>query len=330
MVVDLGRLVADMNSLSVDTWRRADVGDQVNLKFREDSLTDHNLFELHLRHQELRVYRFDQTEETKSGADWEWWIGTPERGWLCLKIQAKRVYGLSYPELNHKAGAGSAALRQYEVLIDQCDSRRAEYPFHVFYNGWSDGRFRGADDIAVNRSIERHQISGRVQEDISKLWGCTVMPTRKVREQHAIKRGRHQFTYVPSYLEHSVPWSELIIPTFSTAGAGKYGGSKQDGAAILNAVWHRVEAITQLAELPDDYTMEHFSVIPVEEWLHLQDRRLHTNLPRYIQTATDIPPDLDSIGARRSDRVPRLAVVLDLSQQQTGIPQPDNMREPLR
>jgi hypothetical protein len=333
VVVDLARLIADMNSLSADTWMRTDVGDQLNLKFREDSLTDHNLFELHLRHEELKVYRFDQTEETKSGADWEWWIGTPEHGWLCLKIQAKRVYGLRYPELNHKAGAGQAARRQYEVLIDECDPRRAEYPFHVFYNGWSDGRFQGADNIAVNESIERHQIKGRVPLGISELWGCSVMPTRKVSVQHAVKRGRHQFTYVPSYLQHSVPWSELFIPAFPTTGGVKYDSSDHDGTAILNAVWHRVEGITHLAELPWGYTMEHFSGIPPEEWLtsadFLRDRQLHTDLPEYIQAVMGTSAAPGSFGAGRFDRVPRLAVVLNLSQRETSTPQPDNMRQPL-
>ena len=107
-----------MDRLSRETWRRVMVGDASGIKFREDSITDQNLFELMESHPQLAVRRFTQNREKKVGADWEWWIGSDRLGWFRLRIQAKRVHEASYKELDHP-GAEDGDY-QYQTLIQGC------------------------------------------------------------------------------------------------------------------------------------------------------------------------------------------------------------------
>lgn len=118
-----------MDRLSRRTWQRIEVGDSTGLKFREDSITDQNLLDLKLAHPRLTVHKFTQSTEKAFGADWEWWLGGDDQnlGWICLRIQAKRVHDTAYKQLDHEGRKEGEY--QYETLIDRCGNERyATYP----------------------------------------------------------------------------------------------------------------------------------------------------------------------------------------------------------
>lgn len=204
MVLNLAALISDMDALSRMTWRRVLVGDASGLKMREDSITDHNLFELMESHPELSVRRFNQNAEKKVGADWEWWIGSTRLGWFRLRIQAKRVHDASYRELDHPGAIEGDY--QYQTLIDECTKGDATYPFHVFYNGWRENRF--LEKFESDHYFNSCGCGGSRQD----LWGCGVMSSRIVMDLHLGSSAAdwRKRSYVPRYMPEMLPWSRLF------------------------------------------------------------------------------------------------------------------------
>lgn len=125
-----------------------------SVRLNEPSFTEWLLVFLE-GNQVLTQYQFTGSQESRIGADWEWWIGADGLGWRCARIQAKRAYVNSfgvpptYDRLNHTVGDPPQA--QINLLIDGAanginpSTGRAEaelvgviQPYYVFYNGWPD------------------------------------------------------------------------------------------------------------------------------------------------------------------------------------------------
>jgi hypothetical protein len=197
-----------MDGLARETWEKLEFGDASSLKFREDSITEHNLFSLATSFPGLRVHRFSQLAERTSGADWEWWLGDEVKGWFGLRVQAKRSHGTAYTYLDHPGERDGEY--QYDTLIRECETGGLPVlPVHVFYNGWEASRFRGQD----RRCIERTPWPGRDVHD----WGCSALSSYAVRSLH-YKHGRDR-AKILRYLEHMQPWSELFRGN-ATSAAG--------------------------------------------------------------------------------------------------------------
>ncbi|WP_431993314.1 DUF6615 family protein [Streptomyces albogriseolus] len=120
------------------THKRMTRARSVGFEAYETTLTDVLLTELaHIDPTHWRVLRFTQSEESRTGADWAWWIQRSDRSWVCLWIQAKRLYHPSeqYEQLDHKVGVRK--LSQSGLLVRSSTSRsRADQPvpMYVFYN----------------------------------------------------------------------------------------------------------------------------------------------------------------------------------------------------
>lgn len=141
----------------------------------------------------IEFYQFSSKEESRLGADWEWWIGSNTIGWACARIQAKRAYpgtatgvraprGPEYRKLAHEVGTES----QMKLLIDGCQRglrpdrpKRPDTnlrdgvirPYYAFYNGWPCDAFDDNEDVA---SIEENDLV--IAEHASRrtdrpLWG---------------------------------------------------------------------------------------------------------------------------------------------------------------
>lgn len=202
MPLDIVEVVRDMDRLARATWDRVMIGDIAGLKFREDSITDELLFALMRKHPQLAVRRLNQSEEKTAGADWEWWIGSWSLGWFRLKIQAKRVHGKKYRELDHRGDIDAGHEFQYQTLIAGCQGE-STYPFHVFFNGWAQDRFR---ESFVSDHVHR---CGPLDQE---LWGCAVMSSYSVVDLHLGSRGTEwtERSFVPRYMPASLPWSRLF------------------------------------------------------------------------------------------------------------------------
>ena len=122
-----------MDAMAVRTWWNYHDGSECGLAPGEESVTDSNLLDLHRRFPQIGVHRLSRTRESRVGADWEWWIGSDADRWLCLRIQAKRIYKTDYRALNHPGHDDGDY--QYDTLIKNCTEPHF-LPYHVFYNGW--------------------------------------------------------------------------------------------------------------------------------------------------------------------------------------------------
>src|ERR1700674_228364 len=97
-------LCATFCQSAIWTWNCLKYARQTGIQLGEESLTDLNLLNIQICHpSEVRTKKFSRNTEGKvTGADWEWWFGSPS-GWLGLRIQAKKLNNLSsqYDELDH-------------------------------------------------------------------------------------------------------------------------------------------------------------------------------------------------------------------------------------
>ena len=87
------------------TWW--DLGDsqRLNISISEESITDMLLLEMLRRTKRIVCKKFTRHEERKSGADWQWWFISGNRGFP-IRIQAKRLYPCGrYKELKYKKGS---------------------------------------------------------------------------------------------------------------------------------------------------------------------------------------------------------------------------------
>ncbi len=209
MPLDAGQLHYDLTMLALDTWDKIDSGDRQNLRFREDSITDHNLWKLAQQHSGLAVHRFDQSAEHATGADWEWWVGSDALGWVAMRIQAKRVDARSYRQLGHPGERDDEY--QYDTLLRSCRADAgATYPLHVFYNGWPDTLYGGhlwppGTPVLGCQAGCRGAPCMHVQV---KSMGCAVASTSTVKLIH--ESGLRRNRLVRSYLPYSLPWAELF------------------------------------------------------------------------------------------------------------------------
>lgn len=286
----------DLNRLAELTWKKIETGDRSGLTFREDSITDHNLWELSQAHPDLHVYRYNQVQERTSGADWEWWIGSHQDGWLCLRIQAKRVHKASYPELGH-AGRGDSDF-QYDTLIESCDEKSGEYPMHVFFNGWHQGRFKQGTYWAWPAAW-RACPNGRGPDDCSHAspqhYGCAIASSHAVKRAH--EGGKRNTRMVTKHLSNALPWSYLL---------GYPAAAEPTSAEWLDHVQATIEALDS-RRAPDETSRR----LKIEEVAVDRSKR-RERLPYYVDLVrgNDISPEWD-LPDEAQPRA-RLTIVLDL------------------
>ncbi|WP_433003234.1 DUF6615 family protein [Kribbella sp. CA-294648] len=207
-----------MDALAEDTWRKVAYGPGRNVRFREDAITSHNLFELDQRHSWLRVWAFTPKQESANGADWEWWMGNDAQGWICLRVQAKRLSeDRKYLELEHRVGESEDL--QIQLLLDSCirDARRWQVPvvpLYCFYNGWVDHPHltpnqRDADWPTGVRCLacpERSAPHSCIHTSL-RIHGCTVTSAYTVRRIMLNDKRPYRLEH---YLRVSLPWSHLF------------------------------------------------------------------------------------------------------------------------
>ncbi|MEU5760462.1 DUF6615 family protein [Nocardia sp. NPDC047648] len=210
--MNLVDLRSTMNWLAVRTWKDYADSSLYRLSLDEETTTDRNLLELRRSFPDLHVHKFTRQREHTVGADWEWWVGSDSEGWLCLRIQAKRVFATTYKQLDHpgtKRGRHQGR-HQYDTLISSCKLAGYLFPFHVFYNGWEASRFarQGGTRLDIV-ALEMNDFWPRYGPHYGpRAWGCAALSTYRVASLHSV--GGPTRSSVPRYLEHSVPWSELF------------------------------------------------------------------------------------------------------------------------
>jgi len=183
-----GSLCSTFLGVSLRTWDALRLGRVTGVTWSEPTITEVNLLDIQLRLADIvRVFKFSAWEEsTKTGADWEWWIGQPGR-WLGLRIQAKKIhrYGRRYPKLAYRSASGLQA----DLLIG--DAIPTMTPLYCFYNYWDDSPPRMWWNCP------------HFQRD-PRLLGCAIADAYAVR--NLIHAGKNR---VDDVLPLCLPWSCL-------------------------------------------------------------------------------------------------------------------------
>ena len=187
-------LCDDFIKASKDTWKKLRLSSQVNIRLSEETITDTLLLYLASRHPyEIRTQKYTKFQESKTGADWEWWItSSSSTQWLGLRIQAKiiDVATLEYPHLDYKTSQGQM---QVDVLISNAiNSSPPRIPLYVFYNYWDVQQFRPP------------WLCGSYPFTISML-GCGVSTAWNVRVY--LRNGDKSVQKIASQM---YPWSCLV------------------------------------------------------------------------------------------------------------------------
>lgn len=193
-------LCYDFIAQSSDTWVRIRYGRLTRIYVYEESITDHNLLTLQMRHpHRVSSQKFTKHMESIHGADWEWWLGSTA-GWLGLRVQAKKLNSrtLKYTGLDRTTSRG----RQIDLLINHSmSSNPPKIPIYVFYNYWDVRRYvppwlccsylRSYDMLGCGLSDAHYvrAVLNRGSKDLTRIagtmypWSCLVCCHQNSRRQ---------------------------------------------------------------------------------------------------------------------------------------------------
>lgn len=206
MASNIVRLRPTLEKLARTTWTDIADGRRLGVPMGETGITDRNMLALRREHPSLLVRKHAVNEEVRTGADWEWWLGT-EDGWMCLVFQAKVLDADGrYPGITKGQAEGKP---QVDVLLRTCLQRSLRldgtiWPLYCFYNTWPGGwpngipRFDGATTGAISTT------------DL-QLYGCAAADAWSVRRVLVDSHYSRRRTLCDSYLPISRPWS-MIFP----------------------------------------------------------------------------------------------------------------------
>ncbi|MDG6106108.1 hypothetical protein Daura_06545 [Dactylosporangium aurantiacum] len=285
--------VADtLDDLAAQTWHKITVGPLRGLTFGEESITDHNLFELDRLAPEVEVYKFDKSEEPTNGADFEWWIGSSSIGWLGIRFQAKKLDDGSYAQLGHRV----RGQRQYHLLLEQARQDNV-WAFYCFYNGWDGPWPDGVPNITCPRNLtptwDQAGTSPCTHAALQDF-GCAIAPAAAVASRHAGEPRKGRLA-MEEYLQFSRPWSHLFRDRSSrllSASPSIPIIESLLGDWVLSAV--RPAQNSSMSDTPYGQT-----AMPPEQGIH-------ASLPPWLQARR--------VGASNGEgNRPSVAVVFDLS-----------------
>lgn len=196
------QVVRLFEGLADATWDRINFGQQLKCSQGEETITDINLLEFkRARLRNVRVIKFNKAQESDTGLDWEWWIGSYRRGWWRYAVQAKKLDSSYTP----KAGTLERVERyssirhkvdhQFQIdLLEKYALANKCIPLYCFYNYTTESdlhRYWHCSD-----TYDKNQL------------GCTVAPINIVRNAF-YTRGAKTFQFIHSY-KSALPWRCLV------------------------------------------------------------------------------------------------------------------------
>jgi hypothetical protein len=284
-------LVKLLNDLAYQTWDKVLLAPARGLAFNEESLTDHNLFELDRNFAPIEIYKFNKGEEGRNGADFEWWVGGQNIGWIGLRFQAKKLNDGTYDQLGHRVGGGTY---QHQLLIAGAMRDRV-WPLYCFYNGWPGGWPDGVPTNVCPSGCTPWPRRGGCSHVTLRQYGCAVAPAQAVVRRYLGRPVPGRKT-LESHLIHSIPWSRLF--------AAREGGDASD---LVRALPNFLRTWTwEGAAKISDPALDKKSGLGPTDGIPA-DRGLHGNLPVWLQAARNGDVDLTE-GYR-----PRLAAVFEIT-----------------
>ncbi|MDI9933152.1 hypothetical protein QM588_22265 [Rhodococcus sp. IEGM 1354] len=203
--------------LSIDTHRRIVAGERSRIRQSEETITETILLELSISLPNLRISTHSRRKESRSGADWEWWIEGNTR-WFGMLVQAKKLHAArGHPNGGYGFGyAPQSASGELQVdrLIYTAEHRASPTlaPIYVLYNGTD----KTTSQVQCPfRTLDQHELAG----------GITAMSAYTVRalaEKNISPRRRYQDVPLEQVSPHAIPWS--CLATCGTSCETGYGG----------------------------------------------------------------------------------------------------------
>lgn len=183
------------NKIAIETWDKLKFTKCSNLKIGEESFTDFNLLELTRRHPEqIKIKTFSKNEESKNGADWEFWVQDSKKLWVGFRIQAK-IIDLSNNNYNHLHYKKKGKAYQCNNLIDKSLGNGLGYqlfPMYCLYTCWD-----------LPHSDFEKLISGRGHE---KEFGCSIVDAFTILSLQKSKKNK-----IEDLLRYMFPWNYLLL-----------------------------------------------------------------------------------------------------------------------
>lgn len=164
------------------TWNVIGNGVPFDLVPSEETLTDSNLLSIALGTNgqfALTTVRFNKSQESQNGADWEWVFINKTSQFVTLLIQAKKLYPTT--DKYEALGKTETAMQQCETLISSASTLLAT-PLYVLYNYTANP----PKDVTI------------------AALGCRVSPASTIKNQIAAKAYSFKEIY-----PISSPWTEI-------------------------------------------------------------------------------------------------------------------------
>jgi hypothetical protein len=179
-----GPICQTFKDLAARTWGYLDEGVRIGMAPGEETLTDDNLMAiLALHSNQVAIKRFNKRQESKIGADWEWWFGNPANGWFGMRVQAKKLdlkQFSTYSGIDHP----NNTCEQIENLIQESKAAGI-FPAYCLYNT---------------------RLSPRLPE-----WGCSITSAQAMRNALRQPQARRSHTVAFKDIEkYLFPWHRLV------------------------------------------------------------------------------------------------------------------------
>lgn len=180
--------------LASRVWDLSAISARHQLSLGEETITDTVLLELAMRHPtEGAMYKFNRTEEGKTGADWIWCV-TDGHLWFEMLVQAKKLdrTTMTYPRINRNIG--NTSTRQIDQIINVANLSGIT-PMYCFYNFFD-----------VTRFCPPWHICCMYSNLFSNLFGCSMAHAPAIRMQQS-----HNFSNISRI---SLPWHCIVCCFF--------------------------------------------------------------------------------------------------------------------
>src|SRR5688500_17694289 len=124
-----------LDELGAATWLEIEQGRRTRHPLEADAITSYHLMRLAAAVSSVRLEKHTKHRESKSGADWEIWVGR-SGALLGLRVQAKMLKcDTRVPEYKALYSSKAKATVQIEKLIASAETAKPRmYPVVVFYN----------------------------------------------------------------------------------------------------------------------------------------------------------------------------------------------------
>lgn len=189
-------------SLASATWDRIRFGEELDCSQQEETITDTNLLDIkRARLANVRVQKIGKKTESKTGLDWEWWMGSNRIGWWRYAVQAKKVNKSRQYGLRKKVGDRF----QFDIL-DEYSRANDCVPVYCFYN--FNPSHRNARYWNCNLPFDEPQL------------GCTLARMDVVKQ--AFKKDAPKTFRSLHFSKETLPWRCLVrCPLIVTTTRGQ-------------------------------------------------------------------------------------------------------------